>query len=434
LLEIRIPANSEDVVDPDDLTEDSTEDEREAVDDLNEACRRAEPGSDLASTCDEMRESQDDTTDDEDRQEEARRIAREVDPSEVTEATAAALETIGRVQHGNILNRLSSIRSGSRGIDVSSLTLAMNGHSMAMGWVQDYMQAEEGSGGASRLLSEEWGIFLNGSISFGDRDFRQQSGYDFDIYDLTGGADYRFGNGLVLGGAFGLTRFESDIDGGGGSLDSDAFSVQGFGTLDLSENFYVDATIAYTDGDIDQSRVLDLTGIGSLSEQTLTGTADSTQVAASLTLNYRAAIGAGWSLTNYGSLYYADTEVDALTEQGGGLALTYEERQFDALLSTLGARVSKVFNLENGVMTTFADLSYNHESKDDVNVNTQFAAVGSPGPTVLVDDPDKNFGSIGVGGTWVFPSGNQLFVKFNTLVLDDTRSRSSIYVGGRIEF
>lgn len=433
LLEVRIPANSENVVEPGDLPAETSQGERNAVDRLNEACLEAEPGSDFAATCQAIDISQD-TTPPGPRGEQARRIAMAVDPREVTEATAAALEALGRVQHENLLSRLVSLRNGSRGVEVSGLRLAMNGHSFGTSWIQDYLDAEEEAGGGSRLLSEKWGVFLNGSISIGDQDFTQNSGYDFDIYDLTGGMDYRFDNGLILGGAVGLTRFESDIDAEGGSLDSDSVTLQGFGTYNLTENFYVDATAAYARGDIDQVRTIDLSGIGALSEESVSGSTDSTQVATSVALNYQTTLGGGWSLTNYGSLYFADNEVDVLTEGGNGLALRFEKREFDALLSTLGVRVSRVFNFQNGVMTAFGDFAYKHESKDAANIDTQFAAVNTPGPTVRIADPDKNFGSVGAGVSWVFRDGNQLFVKFNTLILDDVRSRSSIYLGGRLEF
>lgn len=433
LLAVTIPANNEQAVDPDDLPEDATDQDRDSVDALNDACSRAGEDSELGQTCDEIAGEQD-SGDPAAERERARRIARAVDPSEVTEATVAAMESIGRVQHENILNRLVAVRRGSSGVDVSGLRLAMNGHSMSASWIQDYLDAQEEQGGGSRLLSERWGVFLNGSFSVGDQDFQQNASYDFDIYDLTGGVDYRFGNGLVLGGAVGFTRFESDIVSSEGTLDSDSVTLQGFGTYSFSDRFYVDSTIAYADSDIDQRRTIDLSGIGTLTRQTVSGSTDASQFSASLTLNYQAALGGGWSLTNYGSVYFADTEVDPLSEQGSSLALRYDRREFDSLLSSLGARVSKVFNLKNGVMTTFADVAYKHESKDALNINTQFAAVNAPGPTVVIDDPDTTFGSAGFGASWVFPSGNQLFLRVNTLVLDDVRDRSSIYFGSRIEF
>ncbi|MDZ7687072.1 MAG: autotransporter domain-containing protein [Gammaproteobacteria bacterium] len=78
-----------------------------------------------------------------------------------------------------------------------------------------------------------------------------------------------------------------------------------------------------------------------------------------------------------------------------------------ALLSSLGLRVSKVFNLKRGVMTGFADVAYKYESKDRLNVNTRFAAVDAPGPTVVIEDFDKDFGTAAIGATWIFPNGNQ---------------------------
>lgn len=434
LLDIRIPANNPDTVDPADLPENTPEEERDVVDSLNEACRRAEPGSELDETCNEIRNSQNEQPDQDQRQQQARRIARQLDPSAVTEAAVASLETIGRVQHENILNRLISLREGSRGADVSDLRLAVNGQSFDSSWIQNYLVAEEEAGGGSRLLSEEWGVFFNGLVSLGDQDFQRGTGYEFDVYGLTGGVDYRFRNGLILGGSIGLSHFDSSIDNSGGALDSDSISVQGFGTYNLGENFYVDTTVAYMRSDIEQARKIDLSGVGSESEQTVRGSADASQFAASLALNYQTTLGNGWSMTNYGSFYFADTHVDQLTEKGSSLALVYDEREFDSLLSSLGLRVSKVFNLQRGVMTGFADVAFKYESKDRLNVNTAFAAVDAPGPTVVIEDADKDFGTLGIGATWIFLNGNQVFVKFDTLFDDSARTRTSFYIGGRIEF
>lgn len=434
LLRVRVPENDPRPVDPDDLPPEAPSEERDVVDVLNELCRVAEPGSELAETCTEIRDSQDDEPDSGQRGEEARQIARAIDPSAVTEATLAALVSVGRVQHENILNRLMSIREGSRGGDVSSLRLAINGRTFNAPWIQNYLKAEEEAGGGSRLLSEQWGYFFNGMISVGDQAFQRGTGYDFDIYGLTGGVDYRFNSGLVLGGALGVSRFESEIDNRGGTLDSDSISFQGFGTYNLNDRFYIDSTVAYMKSDLDQSRTIDLSGVGSLSRHTARGQTDAEQFSASLALNYQTALGSGWSITNYGSLYFADTTVDELTEQGSSLALVYEKREFDSLLSTLGLRVSKVFNMERGVLTSFADVAYKYESKDKVDVNTRFAAAESPGPIVVIEDADKDFATLGIGATWIFRSGNQVFLKLNTLVNDSARNRTSVYAGARFEF
>ncbi|MDZ7687073.1 MAG: hypothetical protein U5O39_20710 [Gammaproteobacteria bacterium] len=187
LLRIRIPANNPEAIDPDDLPSDTPPEERDVVDLLNEACRRAEAGSELAETCSEIRDSQNAELDPDERREQARRIARQLDPSAVTEATVASLVSIGRVQHENILNRMMSLREGSRGADVSDLRLAINGRSFDTSWIQNYVQAEQEAGGGSRLLSEQWGFFFNGLVSLGDQDFQRGTGYEFDIYGLTGG-------------------------------------------------------------------------------------------------------------------------------------------------------------------------------------------------------------------------------------------------------
>jgi len=431
LASITIPANDEKTVDPNDLPDGSTDQQRNAIERLNNACAMAEPNSALADTCEKIHEYQNQQNPQE-RSRQARRIADALNPQVVVVTSLSALQT-GRIQHENIVDRLVALHQGAKGISLDNVNLSLGGLNIGTGWLN---AASDDYDSSSRLLGEKWGLFLDGSVSLGNQDRRITGpGFDFDAYSLTAGLDYRFDSGLILGGAVGFDNYSSDLDGSAGGLDSNSKTLQGFGTYNFTDRLYVDLTAAYTSGDLDQDRVIDLSGIGGLGSETARGSTNSDQTSASVALNYDTSFSPGWSATAYGSLYFADTTIDAFSEQGSALALSFEEQNFQSLLSSLGVRVTKVVNLSNGVLTPFADVAWQHESKNDsFEIKTRFVQVDAEGPTALVSEPDRDFGRAAVGASWVFPSGNQVFFRVNSLLLDANTNRYSVYVGGRFEF
>lgn len=223
--------------------------------------------------------------------------------------------------------------------------------------------------------------------------------FDFDFYGVTGGVDYRLDNGMILGASVGYTWFGADLSKGAGEAESDAYTFQGFGTFDVIENLYFDITVGYTLTDFDQTRIVDLSGIGNLGRQALKGSPDISQFSTSAALNYRPYAGRGWTFTPYGSIFYSYTDVDSFAESGGSLALRYKGYTFDSILTSLGARVTKAINLAKGVLTPFLDIAYQHENgNDSFQIETAFLqSVAAVGPSVFIGDPDRDFATLGGG-------------------------------------
>jgi len=53
---------------------------------------------------------------------------------------------------------------------------------------------------------------------------------------------------------------------------------------------------------------------------------------------------------------------------------------------------------------------------------------------VEINDPDRNFARVDLGLSWVFLSGQQLFVSYSTLLAESDTTRHSIFFGFRGEF
>jgi outer membrane autotransporter protein len=394
---------------------------------LNEACRRAEPGSLFDRTCNEIREFA--ITDEQQLQ-----VINAFDAHGLA-AMPQAADQLGQIQQRNLRERLNQLRSGGPNVSVSGLSLSFNGQRFDQGWLPASLQMNEDENG-SRLLADRWGAFVNGDISIGSRSERgKEVSFDFDSWGLTAGVDYRFRNGSIAGLAVGYSKYDADIDHDGGSLDGDTYSVQFFGTLDLAADLYMDLTAGYSKTDFDQRRVVDLSGIGSLSREVAAGSTRSEQYSGSASLNYRFRLDNGMTITPYGQLFLADVSIDGFSESGSVFAFDYPDQSFTSTLWSAGIRGSRAFSRERSIVSPYMDLSVQHQSGiDSYSVQPTLAGTDIFGPVVEISDPDRTFGRLDAGVSWVFPTGSQMFVSYSAMLFERHTTQHTFFIGGRLEF
>ncbi len=401
---------------------------------LNEACELAPPGSTLAETCLQIDQFAETPA-------QRRQAAEAFDAHQITSLPSASSEG-ARIQGANVAERMQAIRDGAAtGMSLDGLSFNAGGYSFDVGWLPTSLLGNvDSSGGGgndedSRLLSDRWGVFVNGTFSLGDRSRRgNEIAFDFDSWGLTAGTDYRFDNGAVAGLAAGYSSYSADFTQDTGSLDGDTWSLQAFGTFDLRENLYVDATLGYSETDFDIDRVVDLSGIGNLTRSVAQGSTDARQVSASLSLNYRIQLDNAWTITPYGEFNYADTRIDAYSESGSPFAYRIPSQSYDSQLFSAGARVYRPISMERGVLMPFVDLAWDYENGlDSHSLQPVLVESGLDGPAVGISDPDRNFGRIDTGFSWVFPTGNQLFLNYSGLLFDSHTTRHSVFFGFRWE-
>jgi outer membrane autotransporter protein len=394
---------------------------------LNRACRRAEEGTRLAEVCRIIEEGAGST-------ENQQRAARAFDGNALA-AIARGARQGGRTQGRNITQRLSQRRSGSRGFNASGLSISVDDQRFDQRFLPISLRNNEGSAG-STLLGERWGAFINGDIALGSSDEREKEPeLDYQSWGLTAGVDYRFDNGSVMGMAAGYGQSRSDLDVDGGEVDSDYWSIQLFGSFDLLENLYVDATAGIVQGQFDQRRVVDLSGIGTLTREVAFGSTDTREWSSSLALNYRWMLDSGWILTPFARFLYTDIEVDGFSESGSVFDFSYPDQSFSSEQWSLGLRASRAINLERGVLLPFINLSWQHEAGlDGYSLQPTLTGTTIFGPTVEINDPDRDTGRIDLGLSFVLASGNQFFINYSGLLLDRDRSENAVFLGARREF
>lgn len=340
----------------------------------------------------------------------------------LTEAQAAQFDNVGA--------RLSQLRGGAGGVSFGGLGFRYGNESFSLA----LLQGENESGGGSDLVSP-WGLFVNGSISAGDRDpTSRQSGFDFDTYGITAGVDYRLSETGVLGLALGWAQFDSD-DPGGSTLETEGFTLTGYGSFFPKERWYLDGRISYGDLDLDQRRRVRFT-LGAGVDEIAAGRTGADQLTVAVGTGYNFNNGR-WNIVPNATLRYQRSDVDGFTESGGGpAAFAFSAQEIDSLILSGGVQVSRVFSLSNGVLTPGVDLNLHRELDDDaVIVDAELLDFGG-GESFRFrgDDRDSNYGSIGVSLVFVSANGKQFYANVRNMLGLSDFSRWTLNLGARFEF
>jgi outer membrane lipase/esterase len=416
----------------------------------------------------------------------------EMSTKEVSSQGTSSIET-SNIQFTNVSARLAALRSGVRGLSLRGLAFNVNGKPLPdtllagllpaqatsdsvsadggnifprfKAWSQRHtpigpMAANPSSQGTSRAVSAtdepspfgRLGVFLNGTISFGDKDSTsRETGFDFDTYGVTGGLDYRFTDNFILGAAFGYANSNADFSADGGDLDTDAYSVSIFGTYYVNR-FYIDGIVNFGWIDYETNRnivysVPRTDRVGNV----LPGTTSVNQTANSETdgMQYSFSVGAGYDFTTggftfgpYARVNYLKADIDGFDESignanpGFGLALAIDNQDVESFTTAFGAQGSYAFSTGFGVLVPLMRLEWEHEFLDDRRtVTARFVNDPTRTPISLdTDDPDRNFFNLGFGLSAVFARGMGAFVYYETVLGLRDVTAHNIALGVRLGF
>jgi outer membrane autotransporter protein len=368
--------------------------------------------------------------------------------------------TTANVQLTNLGLRLSSLRQGARGVNISGLSLAIK-----KDWVGDAdfggafigegrWPGEPDTNGPARpslqtalapLLpggptgagaSAEgslWGglgIFINGQGSFGDQSTTsREPGFDFHTAGVTVGADYRFTERLVLGTAVGYLATDSELNGNAGESDARGVSVSAFGTYYVRNQFYLEGIATYGWNDYDTERTIDV-------NSSAKGETHGNQLALSAGGGYdfnfgRLTLGAQARAT------YIKVEVSGYTEQGPSMFnLNVGSQTVESVTTALGGQATYAIGTAWGVLSPTVRAEWEHEYKDDSPTVRGTLVVDPAGTGFLVrgNTPDRDYFNLGAGLSMTFRRGTSGFVFYETVV-GRSDIANHLFIGGiRLEF
>lgn len=362
-------------------------------------------------------------------------------PDEIASQGTASIKA-ANLQVTNINSRLNALRSGVKGMSLSGLNLNVQGENIP-GAVLSAMlngQARGGSAGDEIGGRSPWGGFINGEISFGDKDDTgREPGFDFDTTGITAGIDYRISNEVVVGGAIGYGSTESDFNDGVSNMEMDGYHLTGYGTYYRTDNFYMDGLIKLGWNNYDTSRRINFPGDPL---QKAEGDTDSFEYSFSFTGGYEVNRDA-LTLGGYGRIGYTKVEIDGYSESasnpgvpGFGSVLRLADQDVDSLTTTLGGEISYAISTSKAVFMPQLRLEWEHEFNDDERaIDAQF--IHDPSSTtfgVLTDEADTDYFNVGLGFSVITRGGKSGFLYYETRIDQDNIEQHWIKGGIRFEY
>lgn len=332
------------------------------------------------------------------------------------------------LQVENLSGRLSALRGGAGGISTAGLSLRDSSGQLA---TADANRLGSGVAAGDDDAVSKLGVFITGDYSFGDDDgSSEESGYDFDGFGLTAGADYRVSDNFIAGAAFGFSQTNNDFDNDNGELDQDTYSLSAYGSV-YSGSWYVDGIIGYAFSDLDIDRKIVYPTV----VRTAAGETDGEEFSASGSVGYDISKGA-WSFGPFARASFVDTDLDAYAETGAaGLNLSVADQNIQSFETALGSDVSYTHSTNFGVVIPQLRLEWAHEFDND---NRQISARYTNDPAAVpifirTDPPDRNYFNLGGGLSAVMAGGKTAFAEVETVLGREDYQKYTIRIGARFE-
>jgi outer membrane autotransporter protein len=292
--------------------------------------------------------------------------------------------------------------------------------------------SEDGDTGAdsspptgSTSFMPELGVFLNGTVSFSDREASLGlSGFEATTFGLSSGVDRRFGGKVVAGAGLGYTRDGTDFRDGGKSTSNAVYGVL-YSTFVPLREAYIDAvlSVGWIGYDIDRAALPGLFANGKTNGAQLFG---------GVTGGYNFPLRAT-TLTPYFRLNGGSTWIGEYTETGAGAAnRVWADNTIWSLSTVLAVRVDHAFSTPIGVVIPYVRGEYEHEFGDapTSNVRPLTGLFGTP----IAGSIDRNFFNFGAGVSTAFPRAWAGFVDYEGLFGADRLKRHTLTAGVRKEF
>lgn len=363
---------------------------------------------------------------------------RAIFPEEVLSERLALIQQ-SQIQFTNVDSRLSELQNGGgSGLSLGGLNLALGKTIIPLGLLQPLLDGDEAEVGGSGDLISPWGFFVNGTYSRGDQNLDPRLrtvSSSFNSIAVTAGVDYRFSVRTVLGAALGYSKFDTDLSDDGRTT-SKALTLTGYGSHYFNDNLYADARVTMGNASFDSLRRIRFGYQNFSVDKTALGSNDARQYALALGLGYNLQKGA-WSITPNANIRYFRSNVDGYTETGAGANnVIFDDQQISSLQYNLGIQVSRPISLSHGVLAPQFDISFGHETQDANFALNARLVNATPTQVFLVraQEPDKNFGNIGLGFVYVTSNGRQGYLSYRRLFANDSIHRDSINLGARFDF
>lgn len=345
-----------------------------------------------------------------------------LDTEEVTQTVNAVL-LFTVPQHGNLSQRVNSLRSGSDPFKLAGVTLQYNGQEFATVDIEHFFKTLIGGAAGSDDDFSKWTVFGNANFNFGDQK-ATANGNGFDSKTITAllGVDYRVRDDLVVGGSVSYSNVNANFNEGGG-MDLKSWAGSVFASFFSEKKYYIDVLATYGFNNLEINRhIIYNTVMGGTNRRAKSDT-DGHQSSTALGVGYDFNPGA-WIIGPHGGLNYTAVETDGYTEKGaGGLNLSVNKQHATSFTANLGMHVSYTFTPAWGVITPYVRADWVHEFQDDSEtINVRFEAdrfnndPSNPSLPIRVetDERDSNYYVFSAGASVQLVRGVAGFINYRT--------------------
>lgn len=381
--------------------------------------------------------------------EQGRNALNEILPREVQAFRDYAVE-LATIQFRQLDSRRRLLNSGggSGGASVAGLNIRVGDELVPASTLQsafaDLLGMAAGEGEDSFLDFGNLGLFLQGDIDFAKRDeSAASSGYDFDIWAITAGADYRLRDNLYAGGAVSLGEAKIDYANNGGETDLDNWALSLYGGWQITDNWYSDLMFSYGETDYSTVRRVNYTDADGayLAENLSTTTGDQLYIGFNTGYEFRRD---GWRYGPTASLFYTDGSIDGYSERAGADSdaawlFDVDKQGYESLRLSVGFQADYAISTGFGVLVPNLRLLHVTEAKEgseDVGLrlsNNPFGETDLLTERMAIEgqDVDDQFFDLGVGVSGQFIMGFSGFIDYHFYESFKGFSRDGYSIGVR---
>jgi outer membrane lipase/esterase len=282
---------------------------------------------------------------------------------------------------------------------------------------------------SSSILSR-LGTFATAQGSFGNQDATTgESGFDFHTAGITLGVDYRFTEQFIFGLAFGYLRTKMNFDSSAGDSSINSYSLSAYTNYYILDPLYVDGIITF--GWSDYSTERNIPG----ATATANGQTNGTQLGISTGTGYNFNAGP----FTFGPTFrvnYVHVHIDSYQESGANpFNLHIGSQTIESVTTQLGGQATYAIGMTWGVLMPLLSANWQHEYKNNSR-NTTGSVVAQPSTNVVVqtNNPDRDYGNVGVGVSATFRGGKSAFLHYEEVIGLSNFTNHSFNAGFRLEF
>ena len=367
---------------------------------------------------------------------------------EVAAAGSLATESVSG-QSNVVGRRLAGILSRASTLQVSGANLMRNNSVILANLPTDPSSVQIGGAASADdpELVNPIGFYVNGMGATTTKTTTdREDGFESDSGGISVGADYLFGDGFLAGinvaYSTSATKFNLTEDVSGGNMDSTQTNVSAYGMW-FNDAGYLDLVASFGSGTYDMERRI---FIATTEDAAAAGNegANDTVFADTDSTAGRFSIGGGMefrsgaiSFAPYGRLSYLGVSMDGYQERGDSvLKLNVNSQDIESLTTGFGFRLVGTYSGSKVIVSPQFNVEMIHEFLDDSRqiVSTYVHDPRSIPLTVVTDQPDRTYYTMGVGLSAVLTNGVQLYGQVRSLLDLDDLNEFSTTAGVRFAF